>query len=66
MPMFSARPNRRRDPARASELVMRVAVVLCVASAITFAAVALAGLNGSWTLVALGEALLSLTLLSQI
>ena len=63
MRMLQAPP---RDPVRASEVVMRLVVVLTVTSAITFAATALFGLDGEWMVVSVGEALLALTLLSRI
>jgi hypothetical protein len=63
MRMPSAPP---RDPVRASVLVIRLAVVLTVASAITLAATAILGLDGEWMVVSVGAALLALTLLSQI
>jgi hypothetical protein len=62
MRMLQAPP---RDPVRASEVVMRLVVVLTVTSAITFAATALFGLDSEWMVVSVGEALLALTLLSQ-
>jgi hypothetical protein len=40
--------------------------VLAVASAMTFAATAILGLDSAWMVVALGESLLALTLLTQI
>jgi hypothetical protein len=58
--------DHERDPVRASELVMRLAVILGVASAVTFAAIVLTGIDSRWALVALGEAVLSLTLLTQV
>jgi hypothetical protein len=61
----SAPPRRERIPFGASELVIRLAVVLGVASVITFAAMAVIDLDSGWMLVPLGEALLSLALLSQ-
>jgi hypothetical protein len=61
----SAPPRRGRIPLGASELVIRLAVVLGVASVITFAAMALVDFDSGWMLVPLGEALLSLALLSQ-
>ena len=61
----SAPPKRQRTPLGASELVVRLAVVLGVASMITFAAMALVDLDSGWMLVPLGEAVLSLALLSQ-
>jgi hypothetical protein len=45
--------------------VTRLAIVLGVASALTLAAMAFVGLDSSWTLVAVGEAAISLALLSQ-
>jgi hypothetical protein len=62
MRMLQAPP---RDPVRASDVVMRLVVVLTVTSAITFAATALFGLGAEWMVVSVGEALLALTLLSQ-
>jgi hypothetical protein len=62
MRMLQAPP---RDPVRASDVVMRLVVVLTVTSAITFAATALFGLDAEWMVVSVGEALLALTLLSQ-
>jgi hypothetical protein len=61
----SAPPRRERIPFGASELVIRLAVVLGVASVITFAAMAVIDLDSGWMLVPLGEALLSLALLIQ-
>ena len=63
MRMLHAPP---RDPVRAPEVVMRLVVFLTVTSAITFAAMALFGLDGEWMVVSIGEALLALTLLSRI
>jgi hypothetical protein len=66
MRMPWAPPGPDRNPVRASDLVLRLAVVLGITSAITFGAIAVAGVDSSWALVAIGEALLSLTLLSRI
>jgi hypothetical protein len=66
MEMRSVPLARERTPVRASDLVMRLAVVLGIASGLTIAAVAVIGLGSGWALVALGEAFLSLALLSQI
>jgi hypothetical protein len=65
MTVTSAPPEREQTSWRASELVTRLAIVLGVASAITFAAIALVGLDSDWMLVAVGEASLSLAVLSQ-
>jgi hypothetical protein len=65
MRMTSAPAGREQTPWRASELVTRLAIVLGVASALTLAAMAFVGLDSSWTLVAVGEAAISLALLSQ-
>jgi hypothetical protein len=65
MRITSAPRGRGQAPWRASELVTRLAIILGVASALTLAAMALVGLDSSWTLVAVGEAAISLALLSQ-
>jgi hypothetical protein len=66
MRLPSAPPDHERHPVRPSDLVTRLAVVLAVASAMTFAATAILGLDSEWMVVALGESLLALTLLTQI
>jgi hypothetical protein len=65
MSVTSAPPEREQTSRRVAELVIRLAIVLAVAAAVTLAAMVLIGLDSSWALVAGGEAAMALALLSQ-
>jgi hypothetical protein len=64
MGIYAAPPNRPREHRRASGVLGRIAVALAIASLATFALVGGAGAHSSWLVVALGEALLALVVLT--